>query len=73
MVTHRLSYPIGFLAMLTLPDVCAFTIALSVAVVNLYLNILPTLVLRYNTPKLRSLLERLRRKADRVRLDTAGV
>ena len=72
-VTHRLSYPIGFLAMLTLPGVCAFTIALPVAVVNLYLNILPTLVLRYNTPKLRSLLERLRRKADRVRLDTVGV
>ena len=72
-VTHRLSYPIGFLAMLTLPGVCAFTIALPVAIVNLYLNILPTLVLRYNTPKLRSLLERLRRKADRLRLDTAGV
>ena len=61
-LTHRLSYPIGFLAMLALPNVCALTIALPVAVVNLFLNILPTLVLRYNTPMLKSMLKRLRRK-----------
>jgi hypothetical protein len=62
-LTHRLSYPAGFLAMLTLPGVCALTIALPVAIVNVYLNILPTLALRYNTPKLKLILERLRRKA----------
>lgn len=61
-LTHRLSYPIGFLAMLTLSGVCAFTIALPVAVVNLFLNILPTLALRYNTPKLKNSLKRLKRK-----------
>ena len=61
-LTHRLSYPIGFLAMLTLPNICAFTIALPVAIVNLFLNILPTLALRYNTPKLKAMLKRLRRK-----------
>lgn len=61
-VTHRLSYPIGFLAMLTLPNVCAFTIALPVAIINLFLNVLPTLVLRYNAPKLTSVLTRMRRK-----------
>jgi len=61
-VTHRLSYPIGFLAMLTLPNICAFTIALPVALVNLFLNVLPTLVLRYNTPKLQAVLMRLRRR-----------
>ena len=60
--THRLSYPIGFLAMLTTAGVCDFTIALPVAIVNLYLNILPTLALRYNTPKLKNLLTRLNRK-----------
>ena len=60
--THRLSYPIGFLAMLTLPNICAWTVALPVATVNLYLNILPTLALRYNTPMLKLLLMRLRRK-----------
>jgi len=62
MVTHRLSYPIGFLAMLTLPNTCSLTIALPVAIVNLFLNILPTLALRYNTPMLLSVLKRLRRK-----------
>ena len=64
-LTHRLSYPIGFLAMLTLPGVCAFTIALPVAIVNLYLNILPTLALRYNTPKLILILNRLKKKMNR--------
>ena len=61
-LTHRLSYPIGFLPMLFIPDVCAFSIALPVAVVNLFLNILPTLALRYNTPKLKIMLQRLEKK-----------
>ena len=61
MLTHRLSYPIGFLAMLTLPNVCAFTIAIPVAVVNLFLNILPTLALRYNTPMLIAILKKMRK------------
>ena len=52
----------GFLAMLTLSGVTHLTIALPVAIVNLFLNILPTLALRYNTPKLKTLLKRLRRK-----------
>ena len=64
-LTHRLSYPIGFLAMLTLPNVCSLTIALPVALVNLYLNILPTLALRYNTPMLISVLNRMNRKAEK--------
>lgn len=66
-MTHRLSYPVGFLAMLTLPGVCALSIALPVAVVNLFLNILPTIVLRYNTPKLKSLLSHLKRKEEKRR------
>lgn len=61
-LTHRLSYPIGFLAMLTLTNICAFSIALPIAIVNLVLNILPTIILRYNTPMLISLLKRLKRK-----------
>ena len=65
-LTHRLSYPIGFLPMLVLPRMCAFTIALPVALVNLFLNILPTMVLRYNTPKLRMMLERMRRKVEQI-------
>lgn len=62
-LTHRLSYPIGFLAMLTLPGVCAFTVALPVALVNLFLNVLPTLALRYNTPMLQAVLKRLQKKS----------
>lgn len=61
-MTHKLSYPIGFLAMLTLPGTLALTIALPVALVNLFLNFLPTTILRYNTPMLTSVLKRLRRK-----------
>ena len=61
-ITHRLSYPIGLLTMLTAFNICAFTIALPVAVVNLYLNILPTIALRYNTPMLKTVLKGLRRK-----------
>lgn len=62
-LTHRLSYPIGFLPMLFIPNVCAFSVALPVAMVNLFLNILPTLVLRYNIPKLQSMLKRMNRKS----------
>ncbi len=61
-LTHRLSYPVGFLPMLLFSNVCALSIALPVAAVNLFLNILPTLALRYNTPKLKAILERMKRK-----------
>lgn len=65
-LTHRLSYPIGFLPMLFLPRICAVAIAFPVALVNLFLNILPTMVLRYNTPKLQMMLKRMRRKAEQI-------
>ena len=59
-LTHRLSYPVGFLPMLFIPNICAFSIALPVAMVNLFLNILPTLALRYNTSKLQAMLKRMK-------------
>jgi hypothetical protein len=49
--------------MLTLPGGCSFTVALPVAIVNRFLNVLPTLALRYNTPMLQSVLTRLKRKS----------
>ena len=61
-LTHRLSYPIGFLPMLFIPNVCAISIALPVAAVNLFLNILPTIILRYNTPKLKMMLQRMKNR-----------
>ena len=67
-LTHRLSYLIGFLPMLFIPNVCTFSIALPVAIVNVFLNILPTLALRYNTPKLQAMLKRMNRKAERTEI-----
>lgn len=61
-LTHRLSYPAGFLPMLFIQNICALTIALPVAIVNLFLNILPTLALRYNTPKLQAMLKKMKSK-----------
>jgi glycosyl-4,4'-diaponeurosporenoate acyltransferase len=61
-LTHRLSYPIGFFAMLTLKMPCALTVALPVATVNLFLNVLPTIVLRNNTPILKSILKKLQKR-----------
>ena len=61
-LTHRLCYPLGLLVMLTLPNLCALTIALPVGIINLILNALPTVALRYNTPMLLGMLKRMRRK-----------
>ncbi|MBO5041565.1 MAG: hypothetical protein J6D87_01230 [Clostridia bacterium] len=61
-LTHRLCYPLGLLVMLTLPGLCALTIGLPVAVINLMLNALPTMALRYNTPMLLRMLQRMRQK-----------
>ena len=69
-ITHRIAYPLGFVTMLTLLNVCSLTIALPVAIVNLYLNILPTIVLRYNTPKLKAILKRLNAKQASVSVKT---
>lgn len=70
-LTHRVSYPVGFLPMLFIPNMCAFTIALPVAVVNLFLNVLPTLALRYNTPKLHVMLTRMNKKY--IKSDERGI
>jgi len=68
-LTHRLIYPIGFLIMLPLPNICALTVALPIAAVNLFLNVLPTVALRYNTPKLKAIYGKLvaRRKSSGAR------
>lgn len=62
-LTHRICYLLGLPVMLTLPNLCALTIGLPVAVVNLVLNILPTVALRYNTPMLLRMLKRMKRLA----------
>ncbi len=61
-VTHRIGYFAGFLGVFLFPLKYAFVIGVPVALVNLFLNILPTMVLRYNTPKLKVVLKRLKRQ-----------
>ena len=61
-VTHRLSYPLGFLVILTLPPSLSLTVGLPVAAVNLLLNVLPTMALRYNTPMLQGMLRRMQKR-----------
>ena len=60
-VTHRLSYFIGLLTLFIFPP----SIALPATVVNMLLNVLPTIVLRDNTPKLKSLLSHMRAMQER--------
>ena len=60
-VTHRLGYLLGFLGVFIFPLKYAFKIGIPVALVNLFLNILPTMILRYNVPKLKILHKRLTR------------
>ena len=60
-VTHRIGYFVGFLGVFLFPLKYALVIGIPVALVNLFLNILPTMVLRYNTPKLQVVLKRLKR------------
>jgi len=63
---HVLGAVFGFLIML-LPFLRPFAMALPIAAVNFVLSILPTMVLRFNTPPLRRIyrrnLEREKRKA----------
>lgn len=66
-LTHRLCYPMGLFVVLSLPGLYHFTIALPVAVINVFLHILPTMALRYNTPMLQKMLRRLKRKAADLR------
>jgi len=60
-VTHRIGYFVGFLGVFLIPLKYAMVIGVPVACVNLVLNILPTMILRYNTPKLMAVYKRLSR------------
>jgi len=61
-VTHRVIYFAGFLVVFLLPLKYAPVIGVPVALVNLVLNALPTMVLRYNTPKLHALYKWLKKE-----------
>jgi len=61
-VTHRIGYFVGFLGIFLFPLKYSWLIGIPVAIVNLILNILPTMILRYNIPKLTILHTRLKRQ-----------
>ena len=60
-VMHFLSMFLGFFLILIFPIKYALIISLPVAIVNMFLQLLPFIVQRYNLPKLEVLLERNRR------------
>ena len=64
-VTHLIGMVVGFTVIFILPFKYALRITLPVALVNLFLNILPTCILRYNIPKLEVGYERARRLEER--------
>ena len=60
-LTHRIGYFVGFLGIFIFPLKYALGIGIPVAIVNLILNALPVMILRYNIPKLKLLHKRLKR------------
>lgn len=65
MIVHIAGCIMGFAVMLFLPFNFSITIGLPVALVGFILNIMPLMVLRYNTPKLKVAYERARRVMER--------
>ena len=61
-VEHRLGYILGFLGIFLFPLKYALVIGVPIAIVNVILSGLPTMVLRYNIPKLTAVLKRLERQ-----------
>lgn len=63
-VGHIAGALLGF-GILLLPCCQPLSFGLPIAIVNFILSMLPTMILRYNTPSLRRLLKRARREAER--------
>ena len=60
-VVHIGGLFLGFLVMVIFPLKYALVIGLPIAIVNFVLNLLPIMILRYNTPKLLVAYERVKR------------
>ena len=67
MLGHIINMFAGFLVIFVLPLKYAWRIGVPVAFVGLVLNLLPTLVLRYNLPKLAVAYKRAKRLEERAR------
>ena len=66
---HRIGCFAGFLCILIIPFKYSLSIAVPVAFVNLILNILPVMILRYNLPKLHALRKRIKTQEKLKKLD----
>ena len=64
-IIHIVDCIVGFAVIFILPLKFAWTIGVPVALVGLFLNALPAMILRYNTPKLKVAYERARRLKER--------
>lgn len=72
-VIHVVGCFVGFAVIFVLPLKFAWTIGVPVAIVGLFLNILPAMILRYNSTKLRVAYERARRLKEREEKTTTEV
>lgn len=61
-ITHYLILPVGFTLLLVFPTNYILPITLPIAIVNMFLNLLPIVVLKYNYPKLKAVFKRLNRE-----------
>lgn len=62
-IIHFACVIVGFAILFICHSACALRIGLPVAIVNAILNLMPTFVLRYNLPKLQSLIRMNERRA----------
>ena len=69
---HLVCVPVGFLIIFLTPPDLALNFAIPVAVVNAVLNLMPTFTLRYNVPKLISLMKLNERRAKKAAQSTAA-
>lgn len=72
MLGHILDMFMGFAVIFVLPLKYALRIGLPVAIVGFVLNLLPTLVLRYNLPKLNAAYVRAKRLEERAEKENAN-
>ncbi|MBR1890604.1 MAG: hypothetical protein IJ817_02840 [Clostridia bacterium] len=72
-VTHYIGMFAGYLLILIFPIRFALTVCLPIAFVNMVLNIMPIMVLRYNVPKLQVLHEALLKERFSKTLSSAKV
>ena len=72
MLGHILDMFMGFAVIFVLPLKYALRIGLPVAIVGFVLNMLPTLILRYNLPKLNAAYVRAKRLEERAEKENAN-